>query len=285
MSGERVLADTQGKFTQVVRDGRELREVTWTQGRIVLSSKRVALVGNEGKRTIPLEKLDSPDGRFDVNQPVAAEANYVSLRYDDNVVLVASGDDRFETALLRALLDGSVALVRHPAVAGGVVQDTEYQKARFSLSKETLSIATAEDRFIEVDLEEIGSVEANERTVQGTDRRVLDVEHAEAGTSVHTHLTGKARDVAVLESFLRRGERRNDTTLDLGADEKEVLMALYSGVTPFEIPEFLGMDADAVEEIYEDLVELDVLDEVRIRREVTLTARGRNLASEAMNDR
>jgi len=29
---------------------------------------------------------------------------------------------------------------------------------------------------------------------------------------------------------------------------------------------------------------VDVLDEVRIRREVALNARGRNLASEAMND-
>ncbi len=43
------------------------------------------------------------------------------------------------------------------------------------------------------------------------------------------------------------------------------------------------MDIDRVEEIYERLIELDVLEEVRIRREVALKPRGRNIASEAMN--
>jgi len=43
------------------------------------------------------------------------------------------------------------------------------------------------------------------------------------------------------------------------------------------------LDPDDVEEIYEQLVELDVLQEVRIRREVALKPRGRNIASESMN--
>jgi len=43
-------------------------------------------------------------------------------------------------------------------------------------------------------------------------------------------------------------------------------------------------DVDTVEEIFERLVELDIVDEVRVRREVTLNSRGRNIASEAMND-
>jgi hypothetical protein len=60
-------------------------------------------------------------------------------------------------------------------------------------------------------------------------------------------------------------------------------MALYSGVSSFEVPEFLDMDPDEVEEIYERLIELDVLQEVRIRREVALKPRGRNIASESMN--
>jgi len=60
-------------------------------------------------------------------------------------------------------------------------------------------------------------------------------------------------------------------------------MALYSGVSSFEVPEFLDMDPDDVEETYEQLIELDVLQEVRIRREVALKPRGRNIASESMN--
>ena len=285
MSGEKLVADTTGKFAMVVKEGRELRDVSWTNGRIVLSNKRVALVGNEGKRNIPIARIHSLDGRMDVNQLVAKVSNYVSVRFDENVVLIAPTDEAFETDLYRALLDGRVALVKHPAVAGGVVQDTEFEKARFSISEDALGIATAGGRFHEVVLDDVGQVADEERTVQGERRKMLDVEHAEEGTSVHTHVAGADRDVMALASFLRQGERRNDTALDLSGKEKEVLMALYSGVSPFEIPDFLGMDVDRVEEVYEHLVELDVLDEVRVRREVTLNARGRNLASEAMNDK
>jgi helix-turn-helix protein len=59
-------------------------------------------------------------------------------------------------------------------------------------------------------------------------------------------------------------------------------MALYSGVSPFELPDFVEMPADDVEERFEWLIERDVLEEVRKRREVELTTRGRNLASEAI---
>jgi helix-turn-helix protein len=62
-------------------------------------------------------------------------------------------------------------------------------------------------------------------------------------------------------------------------------MALYTGVSSFEIPDFLGMDVDKVEEIFERLIELDVLEEVRKRREVSLKTRGRNIASQSINDK
>jgi len=61
-------------------------------------------------------------------------------------------------------------------------------------------------------------------------------------------------------------------------------MALYSGVSPFEIPSFLGMEVDGVEETFERLIDLEVVEEVRVRREVALNSRGRNIASEAMNE-
>jgi helix-turn-helix protein len=73
-------------------------------------------------------------------------------------------------------------------------------------------------------------------------------------------------------------------SVDLSETEKRVLMGLYSGVSPFEIPDFLGMDVDEVEEIFERLIELDVLEEVRVRREVALKTRGRNIASEVINE-
>ena len=66
--------------------------------------------------------------------------------------------------------------------------------------------------------------------------------------------------------------------------ENQVLMALYSGVSPFEMADFVGTDVEKVEEIYGKLLEVGAVDKVRERTEVALNAEGRNLASEAMNE-
>jgi hypothetical protein len=284
--GERKIADTRGRFAQVVRNGRKLQDAGWTGGRIILSNKRLILVGNDGKRTIPLSDVQRLDGRYDVNQLVASVSGYVSLYLsEEDVLLVAPDDvDTFEMALYRALLDRKVVLARHPAVEGGVVQDTEWVKARIKVEEAAVGVAMADGSFVEIALDDIGSLERNERTVRDGKRPVIEAEHTEEGTSVQTYLSGPERHVAFLETLLGKGVEESEIGVDLSAKENEVLMALYSGVSPFEIPDFVGMDVDEVEETFERLVELGVLEEVRKRREVTLNARGRNIASTAMND-
>lgn len=284
-SGEYRVADTTGRFTQVVRDGRRLNDVGWIPGRILLSNRRLVLAGNAGKRTIPLSKVTELGGRHDVNQLVAKVAGYVSIRFDNDVVLVAAEDpESFEIDCYRAFLDQRTALVRHPAVEGGVVQDTSWERARMKVDDEGLNVALESGAFVRIELDDISAVEAGERTVQEERTRVVEVEHTDEATSVQTHLTAPENRGPILESFLRKGAELSESAVDLGATETEVLMALYSGVSPFEIPEFLNKEVDDVEAIFEELLELDVLEEVRVRREVTLTARGRNIASQAMNE-
>jgi helix-turn-helix protein len=79
-------------------------------------------------------------------------------------------------------------------------------------------------------------------------------------------------------------EQRQDDDQELSEMESQVLMALYSGVSPFEMSDFVGIDVDEVEEIYQNLLEMGAVDEVRTRTEVSLNAHGRNLASEAMSE-
>jgi helix-turn-helix protein len=284
--GERKIVDTRGKFTQVVKEGRELNDAEWTGGRILLSNKRLILAGNGGKRTIPLGNVESLDGRTDVNQLVTKVSGYVTLQLTTGDVMLVSAEDpeAFERMLYRALLDRKVVLARHPAVEGGVVTDAEWKKARLKVEEGAVDLAIADGSFVEIDLDDIGSMEANERSVNDEKRQVLEVEHSEEGTSVQTYISGTERRSAILESLLRKGESRSEIGVDLTERQSEVLMALYSGVSPFEIPDFLGMDVDEVEAVFDRLIELDVVEEIRVRREVALNARGRNIASEAMND-
>lgn len=127
-------------------------------------------------------------------------------------------------------------------------------------------------------------VDVTERAVRERSMRVAEFEHANRGTDVETHLAGPTRACSILETFLGRGSKESGGAEDLGETEREVLMALYSGISNDEIPEFTGVEVDEVEDTFERLIELDVLDEVRRRREVALTRRGRNLASDAIGD-
>ncbi|ELY90414.1 hypothetical protein C483_12918 [Natrialba hulunbeirensis JCM 10989] len=284
--GEQKLADVTGKFTQVVREGRKLSDTNWSNGRIVLSNKRIVIVSNDGKVTIPLGKVQSIRGRYDVNQTVAKVSNYISINYGANVYLVSMGDvQEFELQIQKAVLDGEIVLVKHPAVKGGVVQDSSWRKARVKINDGVANFAIESGEFVQIEVDDVGTVESDERTVRSQERPVIEAEHTEDGSSVQTYLSGSSQNCAMLKSVLDRGAEKNASQIDLSGKEEEVLMAIYSGVSPFEVPEFLDIETDEVEEIYERLIELQVLEEVRVRREVALKPRGRNIASEAMNNK
>jgi helix-turn-helix protein len=285
--GEHKITDTKGKFLQVVKKGRKLNDPEWTSGRILLSNKRLVLAGNQGKRTVPLSEIQGMTGRYDVNQAVASVSDYLSVEFGKNVLLLAPdvAIDEFETDLYGSLLNQKMILTKHPAVEGGVIQDTDWEKARIKITEELVNVAIASGTFVGIELDDIGSVERATRTVKGEQRTVLEVEHTQGDTSVQTYISGQTRRCALLESLFEKGARKNEGGVELDETEKEVLMALYSGVSSFEIPDFLGMDVDEVESIFERLVEVDVLEEVRKRREVSLKTRGRNIASESINEK
>jgi len=248
--GESKIEDQQGKFTQVVKSGRKVPDIEWIPGRILLSNKRVVLASSEGKRTIPLSKVQSIKGRQDANKPLAQVSSYLSLQVGNEVTLIAPKQhEQFEQALYKAVLDQQVVLIKHPAVEGGVVQGKEWEKGRLTLDEGEVAVAIASGQFLEIEIDDVGTVDSQETEIMCGERFVIEVEHTEEGT-----------------------------------EENEVLMALYSGVSPFQIPNFVGMDIDRVEEIYDQLIEKGVLEEQRTRREVALQARGRHIAGEAMDE-
>ena len=289
---ETKLADQQGKFTQVVKDGKKVPEIDWIAGRLLLSNKRLILASNEGKRTIPLSKISSIKGRRNANEPLAQVSNYLSLQVGNNVTLVSPKHHvEFEQKLYSAVIDQQVIAAKHPAVEGGVVQDTGWTKGRVTLDFEgaseteegVVALALSDGQFVEIEILDVGIVEENEGEVFGEERFIIEVEHTVDATAVETHISGPRQRVNILAELLRKGEIQNTTDVELTDEEREVLMALYSGVSSFQIPDFTGMDVERVEEVYNQLIEEGVLEKKRTRREVQLKARGRHIASEAMD--
>src|SRR6056297_2120900 len=285
MSGEHALVDTKGKFVQVVKDGRKRNDIEWLPGRILLSNKRLVLATNDGKRTIPLSTVSSVTAS-QMNQPLAQVDSYIKIQAGRDVTLIsAKKAEEFQENLYSTLLDQTVVLVNHPAVNGGVVQDGGWEKGRLKLDGDCINLAIASGTFVELDIDDVGTVEAKEKTIRGDERPLLEVEHTIEGTSVETHISGTPRHVSLIEGLVRQGEQRNVADdVDLSDEETQVLMALYSGISPFKIPDFVDMEIEEVEAVYDRLMEADILEPVRTRREVQLEARGRSIASDAMAD-
>jgi len=281
---EKKIADTRGQYLQAVQGGRELNDASWTACRIVLTTQRLVLIA-DGKRQIPLQSIDRIADRHDVNQQSASVSNYVALHVDEDVVLVSAGEhEEFETNLYRAALNGEIILVQHPAVEGGVVQDSEWTKGRMKVTDEALRLALADGQAVEVERADIGDLAIEDKTVSGEERTVIEVEHTDEGISVETHLAGGEFHATVLQVMLEESAERNRADLDLSSTERRVIMALHSGVSPFDIPSFVGIDVEQTEEIFDRLIELDVISVVRERTEVQLTTKGRRTAGENISE-
>lgn len=287
--GERRIAKTEGRFLRTVESGGEVDDARWETGHLLLSNRRLVLVGSEGKRTIPLADIDEIGVEGDVVEAETRAPEVASLRTGQEVFLLAARDHgSFEVDLCSAALDGEMLLARHRAVEGGEnvgAQDADWEKVRLTAGDDgTIHVVSSDGTSLGIAPDDVLDVDVTERTVRDRSMRVVEFERVNRGTDVETHLAGPTRACSLLGTLLGRGVKESGGEVDLDETEREVLMALYSGISSFEIPEFTGVAVDEVEDTFERLVELDVLDEVRRRREVALTPRGRNLASDAIGD-
>jgi len=281
---ERKLLDTAGDYRHAVRDGQRVTGDDWQSCRVVLTDKRLVLAADGSNRSLPHGKVTVPEepGEF-----VEDAGEAIPLRIGSNVIVVSATDvSDLTLTYCRANLSGVVLLVRHPAVVGGVVRDeAEWTKARFAVDDDTFSLQYPDGDRITCELDDVGTVEVGSRSVRGEQRRVVEVEHTDAeDRSVETHLSGTDRHTSVLRALFDRLVTSRADDYELSETENQVLMALYSGVSPFEMADFVGISVEEVEEIYQHLLEVGAVDEVRTRTEVTLNAEGRNMASEAMSE-
>ena len=286
MSGdERKVLDTSGDFQYVVRDGEPVGDPQWRSCRFIVTNKRLVLGTSDGKQPIPHSNISIPDEPESV-VPDEVPPGVTVLSVGDNVLLVDAGNvDDFAFEYCRATLQGEVILARHPAVVGGVIQDdAEGSQARFQLEDDEVRLQFPGGGSTAFDIEDVGTVETSQSTVLGDQRAVVEVEHTdEEDRSVETHFSGMPHHTDALASLFRSVVEGREDDYELSEMENQVLMALYSGVSPFEMADFVGSTPDEVEEIYQKLLDVGAVDKVRTRTEVSLNAQGRNMASEAMS--
>lgn len=282
---EQKLVDTAGDYCYAIKNGEVVPDPQWNSCRLVMTNKRLVLANNSGKQTLPHSNIEIVD---EGTVPDGVDATGATpLRIGDNVVLFDATDvSDFEREYCRATLHGEVILANHPAVVGGVVQDdSEWQKTRFQLDDDTITLGFPGGGSTDFAVDDVGTIETEDRHVMGEERTVLEVEHTdEEDRSVETHFSGMDHHTTALQLLFERVIEEREGDYELSETENQVLMALYSGVSPFEMADFVGLPVDEVEEIYQNLLDAGAVDEVRTRTEVSLNAQGRNMASEAMSD-
>lgn len=284
-SDEQKLVDTAGDYMYAVKGGTPVEDPQWRSCRLVMTDKRLVLANNAGKQALPHSNVEVI-GAEELPEGVDP-AGATPLRIGDNVVLFDASDlSDFELEYCRATLHGTVVLAKHPAVVGGVVQeDAGWRKTRFRLDDDVIRLEFPDGDATSFAVDEVGTVETASQSVMGESRTVLEVEHTdEQERSVETYFSGMDHHTTALQSLFERAIEEREGDYELSETESQVLMALYSGVSPFEMSDFVGIPVDEVEEIYQKLLDVGAVDEVRTRTEVSLNAQGRNMASEAMNE-
>lgn len=294
--GERKLLDASGDYRYAVRDGEAVGEAPWQSCRVVLTTERLVLATGSDERSIPLGRVrvpaDLPEGTpTDGATPVGI---------GETVLLIdVQGREGLGPAHARATLHDEVVLVDHPRDADGDVAGADadaaggggepdgdevsgWTKARVDFGDDRLALGLRGGATVGFALADVADVRRATGEVQGRERPILAVAHGdEAGGSGRTRLSGADEHVRALERVLRAAPEP-DPVAELSNLEREVLVALYSGVPALDVPAFVGADAAEVEAVYERLVDVGAAEVDREGTEVVLSDRGRNLASRAM---
>lgn len=251
---ESVIADFVAKF-----DADTLNRPEPIKGRVLLSEKRLVLAANNSdKLTIPLSAIfdiavghipQDLSGFFDSTVTCAFERNG-----NRSVAVIEAEDDtieKFSTVLFKAILNGTEMTLKHPARVGGRVTDQGFRPAKITL-KPHLVRFNARGDSVDISLSTVTKFSRSTREIAGSNRPVLEVRHMPAGESMLTMAAAdSARKMSILGRYLRLEYSdliADLEDLDISTDEKEILVAIYSGAggEGISLPQIVDKDPSQV---------------------------------------
>lgn len=270
---ESVVADF---TTDVIPETAEFDEPV--TGRVLMSDQRVVIATASGKRTIPIQDIfDLAYGSAPTELRRFFETT-VTIAFNSDggrgVALVEGADEKveqFTNLLFKAIINGTDALVKHPARVGGRVTDSTVSPMKVALEPGVVHF-TGEDGF-DIEVSTVIHFERMTREVQGTERSVLSVRHAPNMEVVTTEITLPSdREMNILGRFLRIEYSQLTEELeeaDLGDSEIEALVGLYSGAADASLAGMLGMESNQVTMLLNGLRDKGFIEEGEAGMELT----------------
>lgn len=278
--GERKLADfAAGCLPELDLSSAERRD--FDSARVVLSDRRLLLMlGKFDRVDIPLTGirdvgLTTRRGRRGVERHVASIVH--GDEGDTGTTVVRAKErtmDKFLALLFKALLNDEAAYVKHPVKVGGQVVDSDWDSSRVAVARNRVVLpgATA------VALDTVEESEVTERNVKGRSLPVLAVDHSPEEDAVTTWIhSPDDRVLNLLDNYIEVEYRKlleEIMSTYIGDDDVRAVVALYSGVTPEQLPETLGTTEDESRDLLERLRRKGLL-----TGEDDLTSKGNIVAS------
>ena len=240
---ERVIADFVGSFFITDMDREDP-----VRGRIIMSPKRLVLVGDDHKVTVPTSAMfDIAVGHVPPEmRGFFSDSITIAYRTDEGrrmAVVEAESDtvDKFATVLFKAHLNGRTVSVEHPARRGGRVVDSRAQKAKLHVDDGALGFSGPDVDF-SIDLATVTDFEKERRTLGGEDRPALSVRHVPGTTALVSIVALPSERVMNLLGRYFRLEYSDIveslSDISLSDEEVQVLVAIYSageGVDPLDV--------------------------------------------------
>jgi len=261
---ERVIADFVGRFFMTDMDRADP-----IRGRIIMSPKRLVLVGDDHKVTVPTSSM------FDVAvghvPPEMREffSDSVTIAYREDgqrrmAIVEAESEtvDKFATVLFKAHLNGRTVTVEHPARRGGRVVDSPVRKAKLSVDDGSLAFSGPDVNF-SIDLATVTNFEKETRTLGGESRPALSVRHIPGTTALVSVVALPSERVMNLLGRYFRLEYSDIveslSDISLSDEEVQVLVAIYSageGVDPLDV---VALDASRTTMVLNGLGEKELV--------------------------
>lgn len=278
----------------------------WTEGEIILQSDAILLDNS----AIPYPSIDNLGQSIptEITDSVTACLSIAHADRNGKKITILSTEpatlEKIERNILLLLLHNKRVYVKHPAMIGGAIdENAQWEEGRLAFVKdkktrsEKIVVVKEIEENISVLLDTIESVELERRDVHNELRSVIDIKHQVDSDIYNSFIVSQSKTLSALIRYLKNHLEKKglvskssnlmtaewgDSSVTLSEGEEQLLVALYSGVSSLEMDAVLEINVDELDQIYERLINLDVLKLLRIRREVELSTKGRTIVNQKM---
>jgi helix-turn-helix protein len=170
-----------------------------------------------------------------------------------------------------------------PAVRGGVmVTDAQWEKGAVAVLKTGIWFVS-QNKQVCVPIAEVAGIEMTQRDLQKKQVDVIKIDHLENGEVVTSFVLCPLSTLQILLNFLKDATKE----MDMKGDELDPLaaqvgMLVYSGMDSHAIENMLNIPHTELDQIFDKLLKLGVVEVMFTRREVQLTPKGVRFISDAV---